>query len=111
MLKLLEHALMQKRFLLLMLLALMLTACGANAPAAPVNTILVNNPDWLNLTLVNARTGETFTLADFAGKTVYVEPMATWCTNCRRQMQTIIDLRNQLQREDIVFVGISVEVG
>ena len=34
---------------------------------------------------MDARTGQTFTLADLQGKTVYVEPMATWCTNCRQQ--------------------------
>ena len=30
------------------------------------------------LPLVDVRSGETFTLAEFAGKTVFVEPMATW---------------------------------
>lgn len=28
--------------------------------------------------IVDARTGETFTLAEYAGKTIFVEPMATW---------------------------------
>ena len=28
--------------------------------------------------VVDARTGVTFTLAEYAGKTVFVEPMATW---------------------------------
>ncbi|KPK07150.1 MAG: hypothetical protein AMJ56_13680, partial [Anaerolineae bacterium SG8_19] len=43
-----------------------------------------DRPAWQQLTLTNARTGETFTLADFGGQTVFVEPMATWCSNCRR---------------------------
>src|SRR3712207_5692614 len=50
------------------------------------------------------------TLADFAGKAVYVEPMATWCTNCRNQMSVIRDqVRTQVDPEQVVFVGLSVE--
>ncbi|HEX2907728.1 MAG TPA: hypothetical protein VHO69_12745 [Phototrophicaceae bacterium] len=40
----------------------------------------VVRPAWQTLPLVNARTGETFTFADLAGKVIFVEPMATWCT-------------------------------
>ena len=72
----------------------------------------VMNPDapaWQTLALTNARTGESFTLADFAGKTVFVEPMATWCTNCRRQLSNVRDARSQLAADDVVFVGLSVE--
>jgi thiol-disulfide isomerase/thioredoxin len=64
---------------------------------------------WSTLPLTNARTGETFTLADFAGQTVYVEPMATWCTNCRRQQGNVKDARAQLAGQDVVFVSLSVE--
>ena len=63
---------------------------------------------WQNITLTNVRTGETFTLADFAGKTIFVEPMATWCTNCRRQLTNVSSARAQFG-EDVVFVALSVE--
>ncbi len=33
---------------------------------------------WLSLPLVNARTGETFTFADFSGKTVLARAVGTW---------------------------------
>ncbi|NWF67797.1 MAG: TlpA family protein disulfide reductase [Chloroflexi bacterium] len=66
-------------------------------------------PEWLNLPLVNARTGETFTLASFAGRTVFVEPMATWCTNCRAQMGRVREVYQQLNPAQFVFVGLSVE--
>ena len=66
-------------------------------------------PAWQHLPLTNARSGETFTLADFAGKTVFVEPMATWCTNCRRQLGNVRQAREQLDGEDVVFVALSVE--
>jgi cytochrome oxidase Cu insertion factor (SCO1/SenC/PrrC family) len=72
----------------------------------PVQTVA--RPVWQTLPLTNARTGETFTFADFAGQTVFVEPMATWCTNCRQQLGNVRSAREQLS-DDIVFVALSVE--
>ena len=67
-------------------------------------------PLWMTSELTDVRTGETFTLADFAGKTVFVEPMATWCTNCRQQLGNVAEARAQLaDNEDVVFVSLSVE--
>jgi cytochrome oxidase Cu insertion factor (SCO1/SenC/PrrC family) len=81
----------------------LLTPPAQAAPAA-------ERPSWHALPLTDARTGQTFTLADFAGKTVYVEPMATWCTNCRQQLGVIRDeVRAQVDPERVVFVGLSVE--
>ena len=68
-----------------------------------------DQPAWQQITLTDVRTNETFTLADFAGKTVYVEPMATWCTNCRQQLGNVKEAIAQLNDENVVFVGISVE--
>ena len=72
------------------------------------STVAFAGPEWLTLPLSDARTGDSFTLADFAGKTVYVEPMATWCTNCRRQLNTISEGMAQLP-SDVIVVGLSVE--
>lgn len=80
----------------------------AAADAQPADTAAeVARPDWHRYELVNARTGEPFTLADFAGRTVWVEPMATWCTNCRAQMRQVINADNVLG-DEYVFIGISV---
>lgn len=68
-----------------------------------------NGPDWATVELTNARTGETFTLADFAGKTVYVEPMATWCSNCMRQQRTVRDIVGNFSPDEYVFISLSVE--
>lgn len=64
---------------------------------------------WQQMALTDVRSGATFTLADFAGKTVFVEPMATWCTNCRRQLGNVQTARAQLNSDDVVFVALSVE--
>jgi len=67
-------------------------------------------PAWMTMPLVDAVTGETFTLADFSGQTVFVEPMATWCTTCRQQFNQLIVARERLAGEPVVFIGLSVEV-
>lgn len=65
---------------------------------------------WENLPLVNARTGETFTLANFRGKTVFVHAMARWCTTCRGNQRSIREnVIPQLNADDYVFLSLSVE--
>lgn len=73
------------------------------------NTAVINRPTWQTLPLTNARTGETFTFADFADKTVFVEPMATWCTNCRQQLGNVSSVRTQVDANQFVFIALSVE--
>jgi len=65
-------------------------------------------PDWQNLELTDAQTGESFTLASFEDKTVFVEPMATWCTNCRKQLNNVNSAIPEAG-EDVVFIALSVE--
>ena len=72
--------------------------------------VSANLPAWQTIALTNAQTGEQFTFADFAGKIIFVEPMATWCTNCRRQLTDVSTASNQFD-ENVVFVILSVEVG
>ena len=69
---------------------------------------MMDHPAWQSIALTDARSGETFTLADFAGKTVYVEPMATWCTNCRQQLNNVAEIHEQFG-DDVVFIGLSLE--
>lgn len=83
-------------------------ATEESAPAAPA---AYSGPDWTQLTLTNSRTGETFTLADFAGKTVWVEPMASWCTNCLGQQKLVREAIAELGADasNYVFISLSVE--
>jgi thiol-disulfide isomerase/thioredoxin len=75
--------------------------------ATPAGAAL--RPAWLDLPLTDVATGETFTLGGFAGRTVYVEAMATWCTNCRRLLQSVKEAMARADEDAYVFVGISVE--
>jgi thiol-disulfide isomerase/thioredoxin len=69
---------------------------------------LVDLPAWQTIVLTDARTGESFSLADFMGKTVFVEPMATWCTNCRQQLGNVNQVAAQAG-DEVVFVALSLE--
>jgi thiol-disulfide isomerase/thioredoxin len=77
----------------------------AEATEAPV---AVERPAWQLLPITNAQTGESFTLADFAGKTVWVEPFATWCVNCRQQLNYVNQARANFG-DEVVFIALSVE--
>ena len=62
-----------------------------------------------SLALTNSDTGETFTLADFEGKTVVVKSMATWCGKCKSNLKSIQAAQTQLNDPDLVVVALSVE--
>lgn len=117
---------MRKLPALLIVAALIVSAC-AQQPATPAppmqepeeslatteqaapleESTAAERPAIQTVPLTNVRTGETFTLADFAGKTVLVEPMASWCTNCRAQLRNVVQANAHLG-EEYVFVGLSV---
>jgi thiol-disulfide isomerase/thioredoxin len=70
-------------------------------------------PAWMTTELTDACSGETFALTDFAGKTVYIEAMATWCPPCRDQLARVKEATAQLPEEgrvEIVIVALSSEV-
>ena len=79
----------------------------ADAPQSE-QAAAVARPAWQQIALIDARSGSSFTLADFAGKTVFVEPFATWCSNCRKQLENVQAAKATLG-EDVVFVVLSVE--
>ena len=119
-----------------LLLIGILTACSPSQSASSVSTVIAptlsnsadnssvtstpspleaaaraaaDRPAWLTTPLINATTGQTFTLADFPNKTVYVELMATWCTNCRQQQGNVRTVMGQLGQQDYQFISLSVE--
>lgn len=87
------------------------TTLGVTADALSSTAPLVDLaslPAWQTLPIVNSLTGETFTLADFNGMTVYVQPFATWCTNCRAQLNNVNEIIAQTDAE-VMYLAISVE--
>jgi hypothetical protein len=86
------------------------TTAPVNEPAIVATDVPAEPVTWRNLPLRDARTGETFTLADFAGQTVFVHPMAVWCTNCRASQGVIRDsVIGQLDPQQVVFLSLDIE--
>jgi len=87
-----------------------MSACGSsqatNTPTAEPAT-----PEWFDMELVDAQTGETFTMNDYAGKVVLLETMAMWCPNCIVQANEIRNLHEALGNpEDLISVSLDVDV-
>jgi thiol-disulfide isomerase/thioredoxin len=61
--------------------------------------------------LTDVTTGEPLTIADHAGKVVFVETMAIWCVNCRSQQADALDALEELNDPDVVYVVLDVEPG
>ena len=51
--------------------------------------------------------GKTYTLKDFRGKTVVVDFWATWCPDCRKEIDYLVSLHRQYP--DVLFLGISFD--
>ena len=64
---------------------------------------------WATAPLTDVSTGETFRIADLAGKVVIVETMAIWCSNCRAQQGDVQKALGQLPADDVVFVVLDVD--
>lgn len=95
--------------------ALWLEARTVVATPEPAQTsVEPTAPAWMTVALTDACTGQSFALADFAGKVLYIEPMATWCTNCHGQMTRLNEALSRIPedaRGDIVLVALSSEIG
>ena len=122
---------------LVLLLAVLLTACGGaatqdemmekpeeammeekpaesastpDAMSAPAEDAMMESPAWFSASLTDARTGPSFNINDFQGKVVLVETMAIWCSNCLRQQGEVKALHEQLgARDDFVSIGLDID--
>ena len=100
--------------LLVPALALIMFAC-TSVQANIDNTNKVQSatttPEWFDVELTDAQTGQTFTMNDYAGKVVLVETMAMWCPNCVVQATQIEKFHEALGNpEDLITVSLDVDV-
>jgi thiol-disulfide isomerase/thioredoxin len=66
---------------------------------------------WATAELTDVTTGEPFRIADLAGKTIFVESMAIWCTNCRQQQERFKEALAQLDPAEVAYVVLTVDPG
>ena len=64
---------------------------------------------WAQAELTDVATGQPFRIADLAGKTVIVETMAIWCTNCRAQQGEVYSALEGLDPDRVAYVLLDVD--
>jgi thiol-disulfide isomerase/thioredoxin len=85
----------------LLLLALLLTACGSEAPAPQAEAVKAGAVDRSRAGTAAPGTsfedpdGEKVTLADFRGKPVLLNLWATWCAPCVKELPTLDALQTR----------------
>ena len=88
-------------------------AAASTEPAAspavnPAAAALASKP-WANAPLTDVETGETFTIAELAGKPLFIESMAIWCSNCRAQQGRFSEAFAQLAPGTAEYVVLTVD--
>lgn len=100
-----------KSILVHIVLVLVLTACGSPSTAVTPVSTESSIPEWFDMELVDAQTGETFTMNDYAGKVILLETMAIWCPNCVVQANEVRNLHALLGNpEDLISISLDVDV-
>ncbi len=73
------------------------------------NAMMSKGPAWLDTSLTDVNTGQSFKLSDFKDKVVLVEGMAAWCTNCLRQQRELVKLHQQIG-DQALSVAIDIDL-
>jgi len=84
------------------------TAPAPGSTANPAAAALAGKA-WATAELTDVATGQPFRIADFAGRTVFVETMAIWCSNCRAQQGRFTEALGRLDPARVAYVVLTVE--
>jgi len=74
----------------------------------PAPGIVLTQP-WATASLTDVASGATFRIADLAGKVIFIETMAIWCTNCRAQQADAWRAIQELDDPNIAYVVLDTE--
>jgi hypothetical protein len=64
---------------------------------------------WATTALNEVSSGQAFTIAGLAGRTIFVEAMAIWCTKCREQQFRFRDALARLDPATVAYVVLTVD--
>lgn len=92
------------------------TAPPTSGPVAETQSATLAPPaaaiePWRTIAMEDVRSGETFSVADLAGKLVVIEPMAIWCSNCERQQRAASEALSAIDSDDVVYISLDVDPG
>jgi thiol-disulfide isomerase/thioredoxin len=94
--------------------AVVITPLPSPSPTPFVDWIGTVNPNptdppWFAVPLTDVNTGKSFTVADFKGKVVLVETMATWCPTCQGEMSQVQEVVRDLDPANFVAISLDVD--
>jgi thiol-disulfide isomerase/thioredoxin len=98
-----------KRFVVVLLSALLASAPAVRADEAPSNFVLNEPPKPLPDIRFQDAAAKPVDLAGFRGKVVLLNLWATWCIPCRAEMPTLDRLQAKLGGADFVVVALSID--
>jgi thiol-disulfide isomerase/thioredoxin len=81
----------------------------AASPAVNPAAAALASKTWANAPLTDVETGETFTIAELAGKPLFIESMAIWCSNCRAQQGRFTEAFGQMAPGTAEYVVLTVD--
>ena len=84
----------------ILILGLAVTAWATDDEEPPVA--------WLATELTDVSTGETFTLAEFAGTPVLLESFAVWCPICTNQQKQVRALHEEVG-DEVVSIALNTD--
>ncbi len=107
---------MKKSLGMILTCAVLISACarmpgaGTSVPEPTATPLITATPEWFDMELVDARTGEVFTINDYAGKVILLETMAIWCPNCVLQGNEVRKLHDLLGNpDDLISISLDVD--
>ena len=98
---------MVKKYVIILILLTLTIACKNRTKEKPKDAAkLIREIEKIRLTDLN---GQTISLKQYQGKTIFINFWATWCKPCIKEMPSIIETQNMLQKENIIFLLASNE--
>ena len=99
---------MRSAVAVLLTLFLLLGLAGAAWAADEESTAAEPAVAWLATELTDVSTGETFTLAEFAGTPVLLESFAVWCPICTNQQKQVRALHEEVG-DEVISIALNTD--
>jgi len=98
---------MVNKYALAIILLIVISACNNRTNEKPKEAAkLIREIEKIRLTDIK---GQPVSLKQYNGKTIFINFWATWCKPCIKEMPSIIEAQNILQKENIIFLLASNE--
>lgn len=95
-------------YFIVFFLILLVSCTTGEAPAAPAPETAAATDRWLNAELTDIRTGQAFTVSEFAGTKILLESFAVWCPVCARQQEELQKFHQEMG-DGVVSISLATD--